>query len=149
MKAIQQTLPGFDKTHSEWIAGCRDIIRAAEHITIIKEKEPNMYNIDNNNTGWVTIYREEGFGLIELWSERMTNVWDSPTALDDIDRTIKELCLEEMFNTAWLVETQFGTRARIIHHITVDREYAGMDEWVTLNYKEVSNPDELPAALLG
>jgi len=37
MKAIQQTLPGFKKTHSEWIAGCRDIIRTAQVITVMGE----------------------------------------------------------------------------------------------------------------
>ncbi len=106
-------------------------------------------NIDNN-IGSVTIYMEDGFDLIELFSDRMSTVWDSPNALRDIDRTIKELRLEEeVFDTAWLVETEFGTGARIIHHITVDREYAGMDEWVSLCYKQVSNPDELPPALLG
>ena len=101
------------------------------------------------NPGMVTLYIPTGFDLEEVWSAWVGTIWEATTVRSDIHRVIEELRLEEWFCTVWMVETQLETKRRVIHRIDVEHEYAGCDEWVNLYYSHISDPDELPPALLG
>ena len=100
--------------------------------------------------GRVTLYIPTGFDLEEVWSTDFGTVYESTTVRSDVHRVVEELRLEEgVFNTVWMVETQLETGRRVIHRIDVEHEFALCEEWVNLYYTHISNPDELPPALLG